>query len=216
MDPLHLAIALAPLAIYLVALGVINVMGRPIVASGARDAGALGVAVSGFAVAGPMELFMPQMAAAHFGGFVWLLLLALYFVSLTLLVMLLRPRIVIYNATADEIKPVLAEIALALDPKSQWAGQCLAMPEADVQLTIDEFAPLRNVQLVATSGDQNLGAWRHMETVLGERLAHEEDAANPHAVSLILLGGMMLVVVAVQMFSNQPAVAQALRQMLQL
>jgi hypothetical protein len=216
MDPLHLAIALSPLAIYLVALGAINLAGRPIVTSGARDAAALGVAVSGFAVAGPMELFMPQMAAAQFGGYVWLLLLALYFVSLTLVVMLLRPRIVIYNAAAEEIQPVLGEIALSLDAKSHWAGDCLAMPEVGVQLTTEEFAPLRNVQLVATGGEQNLHAWRHLEIVLGERLAEAEGAANPHALSLLLLGAMMIVVVAVQMFSNQPAVAQALRQMLQL
>ena len=59
MDPLHLCIALGPLAVYLLLLGIINLMPRPFMTSGARDTAALSIAISGFVVAGPMELFLP-------------------------------------------------------------------------------------------------------------------------------------------------------------
>lgn len=216
MDPLHLAIALAPLAIYLVVLGFLNLSGRPTVVSGARDAAALGVALCGFFISGPMELFMPQAAAQKFGGYVWILLLGLYFVTLSLIVMLLRPRIVVYNAAIEDIRPRLESVALELDKEARWAGDSLSLPNVGVELSIEEFVPLRNVQIVATGSEQNLTAWRHLEGMLAERLASAQSMLNPHGFSFLMLGGMMIVVVAVQMFSNQPAVAQALKQMLQL
>ena len=74
MDPLHLSIALGPLSIYLIGLGLMNLSSRPLMVSGTRDAGVLGLAVSGFMVSGPMELFMPESAAASFGWYIWPLL----------------------------------------------------------------------------------------------------------------------------------------------
>ena len=46
MDPLHFCIAIAPLAVYLLLLGVMNLRGRPFVTTGARDAAALALAWS--------------------------------------------------------------------------------------------------------------------------------------------------------------------------
>ena len=66
-DPLHLAIALGPLAVYFLLVGMINLSSRPLVTTGARDAAALGVGLSGLVFAGPMELFLPEDAAIHFG-----------------------------------------------------------------------------------------------------------------------------------------------------
>ena len=109
-DPLHVCIALGPLAVYLFLLGLINLSRRPFLTTGARDAAALGVGISGFVVVGPMELFLPGAAANRFGGYVWLLLLAFYALCLTLWVLLLRPRLVIYNATAEQLRPVLAGV----------------------------------------------------------------------------------------------------------
>ena len=68
MDPLHLSIALSPLAVYFVLLGIINLSARPQLTTGARDTAALAVGLSGLVVVGPMELFLPERAAAQFGG----------------------------------------------------------------------------------------------------------------------------------------------------
>ena len=67
MDPLHATIALAPVAVYLLLLGMINLSARPLVTSGLRDSAALGIAASGFVIAGPMELFLPETCCVWVG-----------------------------------------------------------------------------------------------------------------------------------------------------
>ena len=67
MEPFHQCLALGPVAIYLLLLGVINLARRPLVVSGGRDAAALGLAVSGLVFVGPMALLFPEGLAAHFG-----------------------------------------------------------------------------------------------------------------------------------------------------
>ena len=76
MDPLHICIALGPLAIYFLVVGLVNLRARPFITSGAQDAAALGVGVMGLVIAGPMELFFPESAAVQFGFWVWALLIA--------------------------------------------------------------------------------------------------------------------------------------------
>ena len=57
MDPLHFCIAIAPLAVYMLLLGVMNLRGRPVVTTGARDAAALAIGLLGFVIADPWNCF---------------------------------------------------------------------------------------------------------------------------------------------------------------
>ena len=66
LDPLHLCIALGPLAVYLLVIGRINLSRSPFVTTGTRDAAALAVGIAGLAVAGPLELFVPYAAWVSF------------------------------------------------------------------------------------------------------------------------------------------------------
>ena len=132
VNPLHVAIALGPLAVYVMLLGMINLSSRPLVTNGARDTAALGVGVSGFILMGPFELLLPQATEFHWRGLVWLLLLAFYVLGLTLVVLLLRPRLVVYNIPAERIRPLLANLAVELDPDARWAGECLVLPQIGV------------------------------------------------------------------------------------
>ena len=149
MDALHVCIALGPVAMYFLVLGVLNLSSRPFLTTGARDTAALGLAIAGFAVAGPMELFLPEKAAVEFGPFVWVLLLALYFLGLLLVVLLIRPRLVIYNTTGEQLRPVLAEVVARLDSDARWAGDSLTMPQLGVQLHVEPLIVMKNVQLIA-------------------------------------------------------------------
>src|SRR5262245_47168231 len=106
-SPFHLTLALTPLAVYLLLLALLNVGRRPFVTTGGRDLLTLAVGLSGFIAAGPMELFMPMAAANQFGAYVWLLLLTLYVLSVLLAVLTMRPRIVIYNCTLEQLRPAL-------------------------------------------------------------------------------------------------------------
>ena len=74
MDPLHFCIAVAPLAVYLFLLGVLNLKGFPFVTTGSRDGAALAIGMVGFVIIGPMELFFPEGAASRFGAWVWIML----------------------------------------------------------------------------------------------------------------------------------------------
>ena len=129
----------------------INLSPRPLVVSGTRETMALGLAVSGLVIVGPMQLFMPQGAAQQFGPLVWALLISFYVLCLILAVMVLRPRLVVYNITLDQLRPILMELAQRLDHDSTWAGRALTMPQLRVHLVVDNFAPLRNVVLGATT-----------------------------------------------------------------
>ena len=45
-----------------------------------------------------MELFFPFESAVKLGSYVWVLLLALYVMCVVLWLLLLRPRLIIYNS----------------------------------------------------------------------------------------------------------------------
>ncbi len=216
MDPLHLSIMLGPLAVYLLLLGVVNLATRPFLTSGARDVAALGAAVSGFAVAGPMELFLPEQAASRFGPYVWLLLLTLYALAVMLLALLLRPRLVIYNISLEQLRPVLAETVKTLDPDAVWAGASLTMPRLGVALHLESSTAMRNVQLISSGSRQNYAGWRKLESSLADSLRQTTVAPNPYGGSLLFLSALMACLIGFLMVSQGEAVAAALHEMLRL
>ena len=216
MDSLHLAIALGPLAVYLLLLGAINLASRPFVANGARDAAALGVGIGGLVVAGPMELFFPETTAFHIGAFVWVLLLTLYALGLTLCVLLMRPRLVIYNINREQLRPLLARLVAELDRDSRWAGESLVMPKLGVQLYVESFAPMRTVQLLSAGPQQSYEGWRRLERALAGALRQTPGSRNPVGFSLACLGLLLVILVTFCMVHEAQTVAQSLREMLRL
>jgi hypothetical protein len=191
LDPLHFAIAVGPLHLYLLLLALINLLRRPVVVTGTRDTAALGVAVSGLVIVGPMELFVPQAAFSAMGAFVWVLLLGLYVLCLTLIVLLMRPRLVIYNATSDQIRPLLAGVMAELDKEARWAGDSLVLPQLGVQLYLESMALLRNVSLRSAGPNQNPQGWWQLESALGGVLASLEVPRNACGVVMAVLGAIL-------------------------
>jgi len=216
MDPLHLCIAMGPVIAYLMLLGLINARRRPFLTTGARDLSALGIGVSGLVIAGPMELFMPELALNQFGAYVWLMMLALYGLCWTLLVLLVRPRLVIYNMTIKQLRPILSSVASKLDPELRWAGDSLCLPTLHVQLHLETFTTLRCTQLVSSGPEQSCAGWRKLEIKLAEALKTTESTINPYAMSLIVLAVFMAVAVTFKMATNLELVQYQLREMLRL
>ena len=214
MDALHLSIALGPLAIYFLVLGLLNLAPRPFVTTGARDWAALGLAVSGLVVVGPMELFFPENAAASLGVFAWVLLLALYGLLVLLVCLLSRPRLVIYNINTDELRQVLQKSLGSLDEGARWAGDNLLLPNLGVQAHLEPFAALRNVQVVASGPRQNYAGWRRFELHLAWTLRQYRAASNPYGFTQLLFAGVMLVAIAIRFATAQQTVAQSLQDML--
>ena len=210
MDPFRLCLALGPVAMYLLLLGAINLSRRPVLVSGVRDAATLALAISGLVIAGPIELFFPYQAAAHFGGYVWLLLLALYAMCVVLVLLLLRPRLIIYNISVDKLRPVLADVVERLDTDARWAGDSMVLPQLGVQLYVDNFAALRSVSLISAGGNQSPAGWRRLELALNSSLAREDVSRNPRGMSLISAGVLIIVGLVMIVSRNPQAAAQSL------
>jgi hypothetical protein len=216
MDPLHVCIALGPLAMYLLVLGAINLSSRPLVTSGARDALALGIAIVGFVAAGPMELFLPEAAAVYLGPWVWVLMLILYLLGLVLLVLTMRPRLVIYNAPAEHLRPILAEVVAHLDHDARWAGESLVMPQLGVQLHLESLPLTKNVQLVASGPNQDIAGWRRLEHELAAALRRTRSGPNPYGLILLSFGVAIAGIITWQLARDPSGVTQALHEMLRL
>jgi hypothetical protein len=214
MDTFSACLALGPLAIYLLLLGAINLASRPLVVSGTRELVAIGLAVSGMVIVGPMQLFMPQEAAARFGMMVWALLVCFYVLCLTLLVMVMRPRLIVYNTSLDQLQPVLRELAGKLDHESVWAGRALSMPQWKVHLLVENFAPLCNVSLVATTSAQSASGWRRLESALREAVRQVPVTRRSHGLWLALCGLSILLVLAMRIVDDPQTIARGLDRIL--
>lgn len=210
MDPFRLCLAFGPVAMYLVLLGAINLSRRPLLVSGVRDAATLALAISGLVIIGPMELFFPYTAAVRFGPHVWLLLLGLYVMCVVLVLLLLRPRLIIYNISVDKLRPTLAELVDRIDPAARWAGDSLVLPGLGVQLYVDHFATMRCASLISSGRNQSHPGWRRLETVLGDAMAREEVARNPRGLTLLGVGLLIIGIIVLAMAQNPQAIAQSL------
>ncbi len=216
MDPLHLAIALGPLAVYLFLMGLVNLARRPLLVTGGRDIAALGVGISGLAAAGPIELFLPEQALSRFGPYAWLLVLLLYILCVILIALMLRPRLVIYNITLEQLSPVLDKTATALDPEARWVGAGLVLPHLGVSLHLDPTPALRNVQLVSSGPLQNFAGWRKLELALADALRTVTTAPNSVGGSLVFCGVAMSCLILYMTVTQPQALVAALHEMLRL
>lgn len=214
VDPLHLAIALWPLAAYLVVLGGLQLGRRPRVVGGAQDAAALALALAGMVVAGPLELFFPEEATALYGGWVWTLLLTVYGLLVLLGILLMRPRVVVYNATLEQLRPVVVETVGRLDSEARWAGDAVVLPQRNVHMHLEVSPLARVVQLVATGPQQDLAGWRALERQLRLDLRKMRSRRSPLGLAL-LLAGLALAGIATWSVGRDPAgTLQAFHQML--
>lgn len=216
MDPLHLTIAFVPLATYLLVLGMINLSSRPFLTTGARDSLALALGLAGLMIVGPMELFLPERAAQTFGGYAWILMIVLYFLSCTLIVLMARPRLVIYNVTPEQLRPLLEQAVKSIDSEASWADDTYVLPRAFVQLHIESFPALRNASLVSIGPRQSYQSWRKLETTLAELLREARVVPNPYGVSLIMFGVALAGLSVYWLAQSRHQVVQALREMLRL
>ena len=201
VDPFRLAIALVPVAAYVLLLGLVNLRRRPFLTSGGCDLTALGVALSGLMFVGPLELFRPEAATRSFGNYIWLFLVLFYWLWLVLVVLLSRPRLVIYNISAEELHPMLAEAAARLDPAARWAGNQFVAARLGVQLHLDSFDMMRNVSLVV---ERRPAEYRRL-AALGAR-AWADAASNAREVESA--GDWFLVVSLALLCNLRDAIAQ--------
>jgi len=213
MDPLHFCIAVVPLSVYLLMLGLLNLRRRPFVTTGARDIAALGVGVVGLMIAGPMQLFFPESAASQFGAWVWLMLLVFYGLCISLIVLLMRSRIVIYNVSMENLRPALTLVAMEMDRKSRWVGDSLIIPSAGIHLHAEPVRWLRNVQLTAVGHNQSQDGWMTLEVELGKALEKIPVGVNLVGIPFISISVLLATVTVLWMLNDQASVAASFENM---
>ncbi len=216
MDPLRFTVAIVPLAVYLATLGLLNLRHYPFVTTGPRDIAALGIGIMGLVIVGPLELFFPEGAAIRFGPFVWVLLIIFYGLCVSLIVLLLRPRIVIYNTTIDQVRPLLTEIAKRMDQKSRWTSDSMIIPNRKIHFHLEAVDWLCNVQIIATGNRQSYEGWRELEVQLRNATRTTRVPPSILGVGLLSIALGFAFVSAIWMFLDQPTVAESFRELLRM
>ena len=206
MDSLHFCIAVVPLSVYLLMMGLLNLRRHPFVTTGARDAATLGIGVVGFVIAGPMELFFPEGAASQFGGWVWVSLIVFYGLCVSLVVLLMRPRLVVYNVALEELRPILSKIAMELDPKSRWIGDALVIPRLKVHMHLEAVELLRNVQMLSGGNQQSMEGWLRVERELKQHMAKVTVGPNVMGIPFLIASGLLAVTAATYLILEGDAV----------
>ncbi len=183
MDAVPLAIAFGPLALYLLLIGIINLSRRPHLTTGTRDTIALALAISGLVVIGPVNLFLPQGAVMRFGPLVWPLILVFSGLCVVLYLLVARPRLVVYNITLEQLRPLLEQAVERLDKDARIAGDAVLLPQLAVQFHLDSAPAMRNVSLLATGDQQSHTGWKRLERELHSALELKWKFHATHADS---------------------------------
>ncbi len=214
MDPLRFAVAVIPLAVYFLVIALLNLRPRPFVTTGSRDLATLAVGILGLMIIGPFELFLPEAAALRFGPLVWVVLLVFYGLCVSMVVLLMRPRLVVYNATIEQLRPVISEIAHQMDQKSRWTGDSLVIPSRKIHFHLEAVDWMSNVQIISTGNRQSYEGWRELERRLGEAVQTTRLRPNVVGIALAALAGALLLSAMVWMIVDRGAVAEALNEIL--
>jgi len=181
--------AVLPLAAYFLGLAALHLRRRPSVVSGQLDAVLLAAAVAGLVVAGPLALLQPAA-----GTSVWtvIMLLVGFLLLVALCLLASRPRLVVYNASLDQVRPLVAEIVAGLDASARWAGETAALPARGLQLHLDARGPARTVSIVAGGGRAAAESWAEFSRRLRRAVRSLRVRSSPWAWGFAALGAAVL------------------------
>ncbi|NCY01754.1 MAG: hypothetical protein EBX36_02310 [Planctomycetia bacterium] len=191
LSPPGPAVALVPLGCYLAGLACVHLRRRPLAVSGMLDAVLLAAGISGLAVAGPLALLVPGTSP-----WTWPVLAFLCGLGVAVAVLVSRPRLVVYNITVEQFRPVVAEVVASLDPGARWAGESAALPGRGFQLHIEGNGPLRTVSVVNVGERSSAEGWGEFTRRLRRALRGLRVRRSPWGVLFAGLGGGLLAAAA--------------------
>jgi hypothetical protein len=142
------------------------------------------------------------------------MLITLYLLAIVLIVLLMRPRIIIYNITGQQLRAVLSDIVTQLDPEARWAGDAIVLPQLGLQFHCESTPVFKNVQLIAAGPHQNLAGWRRLEIELDRAFHKFEGAPNPYGASLMLSGLTLAAFATYWLYQDPDRVLRSLQTML--
>jgi len=189
LDAVPLWAALPPLALYLLTLGRLHLRPRPTAISGAWDFVFAAASLVGFAIVGPLALVAPATAGPSWT----MLMFLLVFVLLAAIgVLASRPRIVVYNITLDQLRPVVAEVTGGLDASARWAGESAALPSRDIQIHLDARGSMRTVSVIAVGSRTSPEGWSEFSRRLRQAVRGLRVRPSPWSAVFLAAGVLVL------------------------
>lgn len=185
--------ALVPPGLYLLAVAARHLRRRPTAVAGGWDLGLLAAALAPLLLVGPLELLQPPGIRGP-----WRMLLPLVLTALIVALALLaaRPRVVVYNVSLEQLRPVVAQVAAALDPGARWAGETVALPGRDVQVHLDGRGGMRSVSLVAAGTRTSPEGWAEFTRLVRSAIGRVRVRRSPWAALFIAIACGFLVAAA--------------------
>jgi hypothetical protein len=167
-----------------------------------------------------MALLFHASVAAHFGPwgtkYLWLMFVGLFACCLVFLLLTLRPRLVIYNISTGQLRPILAELVERIDPEARWAGDCLCLPGLGVQLHLEGVGWMRNVSLVSAGPKQDYQGWSRLQAEISAALRSVETPWNIAGLLLLCTGNILVIWLAWAIVHNPQAIAQTVLELLDM
>ncbi len=137
-------------------------------------------------------------------------------IFLIVVLLVLRPRLIIYNISIDQFRPILAEVVERMDPDARWAGDCLFLPGLGVQLHLESFGWMRNVSLVSSGPKQDYQGWSRLGLELAAALRSIEVPWNLAGVMLLSIGNVMILGLAWAIIRDPQAIARTVFELLDM
>ena len=141
---------------------------------------------------------------------------ALYIFIVLLISFSIRPRLIIYNLSAEQLKTILGRLVAELDPDARWAGDNVELPNLGIQLSLDARSFMRSCQITSIGQDQSPSSWAKLQRALADELAKIRVPTNPYAISMIAIAMMLATLIAQQIIQNHTVVYNQIRDLLQL
>lgn len=217
MNVFPLIVALLPLATYFLLMGVMRMV-RPLVTTSARDGMALAIAVSGLVMIGPMQLLFPSQAAAVMGWIVWLILLTLYVLCVSLILLSLRPKIIVYGVPPAELLTPLLKACQAVDESATLDSgrQQVTLHKEGVLLRVEALGGSDAAQIEAFEKNLHPKFWQHLLVELRGGTAGIQTRFSVGGLGMVVTGLVLGGVIISQIVSQPDEVLAGFRQWLQL
>jgi hypothetical protein len=185
--------AVVPLGLYLLGVGGLHLRRRPSTLSGSFDFALLAAGVAGLVLVGPLALLAPLAGGIPSVAGVPVLL-AGFLLAVATAVLAMRPRLVIYNITLDQLRPVVAEVVAGLDTSARWAGETAALPSRGIQVHLDGRGSMRSVSVVAVGARTSPEGWTEFSRRLRQAVGRLRVRSSPWGGLFAGLGGLVLAV----------------------
>lgn len=218
LEVFPLVVALLPLSTYFLLLGVLRLLRRPLVTTATRDGAAVAIAVSGLVMIGPVYLFFPSMAAAELGWYVWVVLGVFYLLCVSLILLSLKPRVIVYGLRTSEALPIVLKAAQTVDPLAtlEENRQQVNLPQRGVTLRVDGLGITDAIQIEAFERNLHPQFWRHLLVEIRRETLQVRCGVSVGGMGMLIVGIVLMAVTVGQALADQAELLAGFREWLRV